>query len=368
MNPQSILGKYLTKQIIYNFLAVLLMVMGIVMLFEVVELLRRASGRDDASFGFIMQMAFTKLPKTVEMVFPFVMMIAAMITFWKLSKSNEFVIIRSAGVSIWGFLAPVLLATFLIGVVNVTVVNPISARMNELYETLDYRFKTRNPKAVLFSEKGLWLREAISADKFLYLQAKSVRQEQNSLFLRGVTILEMNRESQNLRRVEAYAANLKGDEFELINVKVYEPGKPTLSLDKVMYKTTLTIERIKENFVEPESISFWDLPDTIRFYEMSGFSAQKHWLRYLSLLASPFLLCSMVLVAAVFALRPNNRRGGVMYLIVGGLSTGFIVYFMSQVIYAFGVNNVIPGFLAVWTPALIVMMISVSVLLHLEDG
>lgn len=199
MNPQSILGKYLTKQIIYNFLAVLLMVMGIVMLFEVVELLRRASGRDDASFGFIMQMAFTKLPKTVEMVFPFVMMIAAMITFWKLSKSNEFVIIRSAGVSIWGFLAPVLLATFLIGVVNVTVVNPISARMNELYETLDYRFKTRNPKAVLFSEKGLWLREAIAADKFLYLQAKSVRQEQNSLFLRGVTILEMNRESQNLR-------------------------------------------------------------------------------------------------------------------------------------------------------------------------
>ena len=154
----------------------------------------------------------------------------------------------------------------------------------------------------------------------------------------------------------------------MINVKVYEPGKPTLSLDKVMYKTTLTIERIKENFVEPESISFWDLPDTIRFYEMSGFSAQKHWLRYLSLLASPFLLCSMVLVAAVFALRPNNRRGGVMFLIVGGLSTGFIVYFMSQVIYAFGVNNVIPGFLAVWTPALIVMMISVSVLLHLEDG
>lgn len=44
------------------------------------------------------------------MVFPFVMMIAAMITFWRLSKSNEFVIIRAAGVSIWGFLTPVLFA------------------------------------------------------------------------------------------------------------------------------------------------------------------------------------------------------------------------------------------------------------------
>lgn len=368
MNPRSILGKYLTKQLVSSFIGVLLMVMGIVMLFEVVELLRRTSGRDDASFGFVMEMAFTKLPKTVEMVFPFVMMIAAMITFWKLSKSNEFVIIRTAGVSIWGFLAPVLLATFLIGVINVGVINPISAKMNEIYETLDYRFKTRNPNAMLFSEKGLWLREAIDAERFLVLQAKSVRQEKNELFMRDVSILEMDRKSQIVRHIQAYAASLKGQTFELADVKVYEAGKPTKSVNNVKYDTTLSIDRIKENFVPPEAISFWSLPETIEFYEMSGFSAQKHRLRYLSLLASPFLLCAMVLVAAVFALRPNNRRGGVMYLIVGGISTGFVVYFMSQLIYAFGVNGDIPSFLAVWTPTLIVTMISVSVLLHLEDG
>ena len=103
MNPKSILGKYLSKQLLFSFFGVLMMVMGIVLLFEVVELLRRTSGRDDAGFGFVMEMAITKLPKTLELVFPFVMMIAAMITFWRVSKSNEFVIIRAAGVSIWGF-------------------------------------------------------------------------------------------------------------------------------------------------------------------------------------------------------------------------------------------------------------------------
>lgn len=94
----------------------------------------------------------------------------------------------------------------------------------------------------------------------------------------------------------------------------------------------------------------------------------KHYLHYLSLLASPFLLCAMILIAAVFALRPNNRRGGVMFLIVGGVSTGFIFYFMSQVIYAFGLNGYIPPFMAVWTPTLIAALISITVLLHLEDG
>ena len=36
MSPKSILGKYLSKQLLFNFLGVLLMVMGIVLLFEVV--------------------------------------------------------------------------------------------------------------------------------------------------------------------------------------------------------------------------------------------------------------------------------------------------------------------------------------------
>ncbi len=368
MNPKSILGKYLTKQIIWNFLAVLTMVLGIILLFEVVELLRRTSGREDAGFGLVMQMAVTKMPRTIEMVFPFVMMIAAMVTFWKLSKSNEFVIIRAAGVSIWGFLMPVLLATFAVGVINITIINPVSADLYEYYETLEYRYETRNPKAVLFSEKGLWLREAINDDEFLVLQAKSARQENNELFLRDVTILEIDRRSQPLKRIEAYAAELKDGYFELKDVHIFQPGKPTIVVNSEKYKTTMTIDRIKENFVAPESISFWKLPATIRFYEMSGFSALKHRLRYLSLLVSPFMLCAMVLVAAVFALRPNNRRGGVLFLIVGGITTGFLVYFTSQVIYAFGSNGDIPELMAVWTPTLVAAMISISILLHLEDG
>lgn len=369
MNPKSILGRYLAKQIIYNFIAVLLMVLGVVLLFEVVELLRKASDREDVTFWFVMEMALTKMPRTLDMVFPFVMMIAAMVTFWRVSKTNEFVVIRAAGVSIWGFLTPVLFAVLVLGVLNVTVMNPIAAKMYEIYETLDYRFDTRNPNAVLFSDKGLWTREALNENMFQVMQAKSARQENDdSLFLRDVSILEMNRKSQPERRIEAFAATLNDGYFDLKDLKIYAAGKPVESLSSMKYKTVLTVDRIKENFVKPDAISFWNLPGTINFYEHSGFSALKHKLRYYSLLASPFLLCSMVLVAAVFALRPNNRRGGVMFLIVGGISTGFVVYFLSQLIYAFGLNGDIPSILAVWTPTLVATLVSVSLLLHLEDG
>lgn len=369
MNPNSILGRYLMKQIILTFLGVMITALGIVFIFEMIELLRRGASNPNVSFWFLAEMGVTKLPETADLIFPFVIMIAAMITFWHVSKSNEFVIIRASGVSIWGFLAPVLTATFLIGAVNVTIINPIAARMYELYETLNFRFKVQDMNAVLFSDKGLWTRESLKNGDIMVVQAKNVTQENNNLLLRQVSVMELDKNSRIVKSTEAFAATLgDSNRLDLKDVKIFIPGKPIQSLSSVSYPTELTPNRIKETFVTPEAISFWSLPGTIKFYERSGFSVIKHHLRYLSLLSSPFLLMAMVLVAAVFALRPNNRRGGVLYLVVGGIVTGFVVYFMSQVIYAFGLNGYIPEVMAVWTPIIITACLSITILLQLEDG
>ena len=130
MKPTSILGRYLIKQILINFIAVLLMVTGVILMFEIIELLRRTADRPDVDMIFVMKMAFSKMPRTFEMVFPFIMMIAAMVTFWKVSRSNEFVIIRAAGVSIWGFLTPLLAAVFMVGIINITAQLPSLAGTN----------------------------------------------------------------------------------------------------------------------------------------------------------------------------------------------------------------------------------------------
>lgn len=368
MKPNFILSRYLTKSFLLAFLSVLLMVLGVVLMFEIIELLRKVSGRADADLMFVLKMALTKMPRTIEMIFPFVIMISGMVVFWKFSKSNEFVVIRAAGVSVWGFLFPVLLATFIVGIINVTVVNPLSSKMYEVHETMDLRFRARNQEVMLFNTKGLWIREAIDKDRFMVLHSKFIMQQDDKLFLNTVSVFEMDRNTIPYKRLEAFSGELRKGYFHLGDIKVYVSGQPVEDVSSMDYKTSINLDRIKENFVEPDAISVWQLPDTIEFYEKSGFSAKKHYMRYLSVLFSPLLLCSMILVAAVFALRPNMRKGGVMLMIIGGISTGFIVYFMSQLVYAFGINGYIPVLLAVVSPFLIITLVSVSVLLHLEDG
>ena len=368
MKPTSILGKYLTKQLILNFIGVLFVILGIIFLFEIVERLRRISGNPDFGLIFALQLAIARLPKTAEQVFPFVMMIAAMITFWRLSKSSEFIVMRAAGLSIWGFLTPVCIATFIVGIINITVINPLSANLYGLFETLERRMDTKNMQALSFSDRGLWIRESLGDNSVMVLNAKSLHPENDKLLLRGISILELDKKTQPIRRIEAFAGVLKDGFFDLRDVKILIGGKPTEFKNKLPYPTDLDMKKIEENFTDIEAISFWDLPRIINFYDKSGFAVERYQIRFWSLIVSPLFLVSMVLMAAVFALRPNNRRGGVMYLIVGGIITGFSAYFLTQVVYAMGVSDNIPVFLAVIAPTTITMLIGISLLLHLEDG
>ena len=368
MKPNSILGKYLTKQLIFNFIGVLIVILGIIFLFEMVERLRRIAGNPDFGIWFAFQLAVARLPKTAEQVFPFVMMIAAIITFWRLSKNSEFIVMRAAGLSIWGFLTPLCIATFIVGVINITMINPLSASLYSMFETLEQRMETKNMNAMSFSDRGLWIREAQDNNNIMVLNAKSLHPENNELLLRNITIIELDKKTQPIRRISAFAGILKDGYFDLRDVKIYTAGKPTISQNNLQYTTVLDINKIEENFTDPEAISLWELPRIINFYEKSGFAVERLKTRFWSLIISPLFLVSMILLAAVFALRPNNRRGGVMYLIVGGIVTGFSTYFLTQIVYAMGISGNIPVILSVITPTIIASLLGISLLLHLEDG
>src|ERR1700733_5557451 len=113
---------------------------GIIFLFEVAELLPRAADRPDTTLGLIMRMGIYKMPDTIEHILPFVVLFAGMFTFWRLTRSQELVIARSAGVSAWQFLMPALITTLLFSFINVTIINPIGANFNARFRDLEAHY------------------------------------------------------------------------------------------------------------------------------------------------------------------------------------------------------------------------------------
>ena len=170
-----------------------------------------------------------------------------------------------------------------------------------------------------------------------------------------------------LGRIDAARAVLRTGVWEVFQAWESNPGTGARFAERLEIPTELTREKILDSFAPPETISFWNLPGFIELLENAGFSATRHKLQLHRLLATPFLLAAMTLLAVSFSLRPQ-RRGRVGLVIFGGVITGFLLYFLSNFVFALGLSGKIPVILSAWTPAGITLMLGIATLLHLEDG
>ncbi len=362
------LSRYVTRHFLAAFAGTLLVIAGLIVLFDLIELLRRAAGTGTPATELAI-MALLKLPNMLHTTLPFVVLIACMVAFWRLSRSSELVIMRAAGVSAWQFLAPVVLVTALLGVVEITVVNPVGAKLYARFQAMEEEFRLVDDSGALnFSGGGMWLRESGPGERSAVLRAGSVRQEDFTLKMGGISIFEMKNENDFIRRIEAERATLGDGVLKLRDAWVMVPGLPSAFHQALELPTTLTIGRIQEKYAQPESVPFWDLPGFIEFFESAGFSAHRHTIYWHSLLASPLLLAAMVLVAAVFTINPNQRSGKLMFRVLGGVLAGFGLYFYSKVTYALGLSDTLPLALAAWSPGVVTALLGTAFLFHLEDG
>jgi lipopolysaccharide export system permease protein len=197
------------------------------------------------------------------------------------------------------------------------------------------------------------------------IHAQRVRQADMTLF--DVVVFRFDDADSFTSRIDAERAQLGDGRWILKDALLTEPGSQGERRARVAVPTDLTADKIYQSFAPPETISFWRLPEFIQLLENSGFAAEPHRLQFHRLLAKPVLLAGMVLLAAIFALR-QQRRGGVALTIVAGVLTGFGVFVLSNLIFAYGLSATIPVIYAAWTPAVIIVMLGAASLLHLEDG
>ncbi len=363
-----IISKYMARNFIYTFIVVFFILFSITYLFDSIEQLRRVSSRENADLFLALEMSALKLPTMVHILLPFVVLISSLFVFLRLTKSSELVIIRAAGVSAWQFIAPLVLVSFLIGVFNVTLFNPFASRCFSRFEKIEDSLNLSSSGGILdVSISGLWLKETKQNTQST-IHAVRIKQEQDYLSLWDMSIFEMSLNDEFLRRIEADEATLQNGEFNLKKVWVMEPGKPATFMDNMKVKTHLSLDKIEDNFASPETMSFWDIPSFIRFFEQTGFSSLRHKLYWYSLIFSPLMLVAMVFIASAFALKINSRQGNVLLRVIIVLASGFGLFFFSKLAYALAASSTIPILLAVLLPALIAISLSVFVLLHSEDG
>jgi lipopolysaccharide export system permease protein len=312
----------------------------------------------------VAKISLFRVPQIGERVLPFCVLIGAMSCFLGLSRRLELVVSRAAGMSAWQFTAPAIVVALGVGIFATTVFNPMAAILQEKSKRLEAEVSGNSPEGLQATVNGFWVTQR-SDNNLSILNAAGSRDQ--GVVLTKVSAFVFDQANHFLERIEANTAVLEAGHWRLGDARIYAPGRPPVDREAYLLATNLTPEQVRETFSTPETVPFWQLPYYIDKAERAGLTASAYRLQYQKLLARPFMLAAMVLLAAAFSLR-FFRMGGVQKMVLGGLASGFMLYIMAKLTDDLSKAELITPTIAAWMPGLVGAMTGFVALLYLEDG
>ncbi|MGV8839718.1 MAG: LPS export ABC transporter permease LptG [Bauldia sp.] len=322
----------------------------------------RLIGTAGLTAGTALAISFLRGPSLAESVLPFAMLFGAMVTFVQLNRRLELTVARSAGVSAWQMLLPAAAVAFLLGVLAVTVYNPAAATLREMSVPLG----GSNVRTNSFGEAGqVWLRQ--SGDDGTSIIGALRSRDDGTRLSGGVTAFLYNDDGTLRLRVDARSASLEGQEWVLPRAVLTPTGAPMSEVDEFRIHTNLTAAQIYESLLDPATVAFWRLPGLIEIARQTALPATDLRMQLDTLVSLPVLLVAMVFIAAVVSLR-FSRTLNLGRLVIAGAVSGFMLYLLLVVSGDLGRSGVVAPGIAAWSPVVLALLVSVSLLLRTEDG
>ena len=218
--------------------------------------------------------------------------------------TKELETLRAARLSVWQFLLPMILTVFVIGLLFLNLIHPLTAASLARFENLQNLYFGDGQKTISIIDEGLWLRQADDTGNFIMT---ADRVDASIWELSDVSLYFFDNNNQHTRRIDAQTATLQPDHWIFENVTIVVPGDTNCTMNELRLATDLTTDTIAESFSKnPQTISFWRLPGIYQIIGTNRFGYNGNENLYQNLLVQPLFLISMVLLAAAASLRTSR--------------------------------------------------------------
>lgn len=395
-----ILPQYLARRFLRMLLLIGAVFVAILFLIDVIEQIRRF-GDQGLGLGRVAFLAALNIAGSVYAILPLITLLAAIALFIALSRTSELVAMRAAGRSGLRIVAAPAVAAALAGVLAVMILNPIVAATTKRYDAASANAGTGIGQAVSVGRGAVWMRQGTQgpagaaatppapenpatrpvtstddAGRVLaqggQIVIRAARASPDATALFDATFLVFDADLGPVRRIEARSARLDDGRWTLSGVKEWpldapNPERAARTVEQLTLPTELTAARIRDGFGAPEAVPVWQLPDFIAGLERAGFSGQRHRVWLMQELARPAMMAAMVLLAAVFTMRPQRgRRTGV--LVLAAFAAGVGLFFLRNLAQVMGETGQVPAAAAAFAPPSAAVLLALAALLRLEDG
>lgn len=338
---------------------------GMVSIIQTVELMRRISvlKQDNVDIN-VVTMAFLNMPSVVEVVLPFGLLAGSMLCFNFWNRTNEFIVTRGFGHSIWTSLSPVLLSALSVGLVFVTVINPIGSVTSQSYENHMVSVFGGGQQNLTVNADGIWLKDSLT-DRRLIIHGSALEAESSSI---------MSPIIYSFSEDEGLEWRMRGSKMQLTQSGWIIEGAIQSTNDglnhnlgDIMLPTEMTSLDLMRSSAPPHTIPIFSLPHFINVLEDAGLPSVEHRIYLHQMLALPLLMVGIAMFGARFTLT-NVNRGRRMQLFTRGVFIASAIFMFSYLMQILGVSLRVPAMVAGWAPAVIIFLSGAAILARLDES
>ena len=358
----SIIGKYLTTEILKFFAIILLLVISI---FLAVDFFEKIDNFLEAGLPLSKILTFFQLriPFIVAQIAPVGIVLAVLIVFGLMNKNYELIAFKSSGISVYYFLKPVLTLAFVLSLLLFALADlVVPLTINQANRI--WLGEVNKASAVTSRAKNIWIKGHRSIPHIKYYNSTNQT-------ISGITLYYFDKDFSLTRRVDA-----KTGYFENGKWVFRQAMEQKLNKTAGDYTITFHAQRLepfgflpddlKRVAKKSEEMNFIELLDYIKDVESEGYDATSYRVDLHAKIAFPLICAVLCLLATGIGAARRKRREGLSLDIVYGIGLIFVYWIFYSFCLSLGYGGILPPIIAAWTANFVFVCIGLFNLINAD--
>jgi len=316
-----ILNFYILKRFLLGFLISLLVLVSIEIFFSFSSEMKYLN-EGNYDFGIILKYIFLSIPRSIETMFPYSILIGALLSLGAMAADMEFVAMQSAGISVRKILTIVLLQTFFISTVFYFIVDSVVPKFSSEAESLR---NTALKKQSYYNKNGTWFKNKDSFIKISEIYPDNT--------IKGISVYTYdNNQLSSVKYIQsAIFSNGKWSLQEIIKINLNEEPITKERISNMQSDELIDIKLIDIKTDKPYSLTLRDVVRNIEYLERNNLDASIQEKIFWDKILKPIATVLMLFLAMPYIfgrLRSTNTSKR----IVIGLFIGIIFFIISSIL------------------------------------
>ena len=359
----SILVKYMLKGYLSNFLKIILFFycFGIILnLFEEIEFFKD----QDTSILTPLFLTILFIPGMILKLLPFIIFLSSLKFLMDIRNNKDLLSIKVFGFSNIKIFFILAFTSFLLGWAILVFVSPITSSMSKYYEKTKSSYSKDIDHLVSFNKNGLWIKENLEQGQRI-ISAENYKPR----WLKNITIFNFDNEFNLKEKIFANTAFIENKKWVLNNVtflKIKGKVSEEIKIQQKEINSIYTYEKIISLYKNFDTMSFVELIINYDNLVTRGYNTKFLNQTLHSMLSMPFFLFIMTALAAILMMNTLKRTKKVKIIVIG-LMTCVLIYYLKDLSLALGQTNRISLILAVWVPIIVTSIFSLIGLIQINE-